>query len=94
MCPNLDILVPALVEGSIDELEKRCALTPGILLCVCSPVGLCFVCGPSFLLLWLCTSHPAQALQQAYSLPLWQLGNLMHGVCIHLCVCVRAHWQL
>ena len=30
VCPNLDILVPALVEGGIDELEKRCALTPGI----------------------------------------------------------------
>lgn len=29
VCPNLDILVPALVEGGIDELEKRCALTPG-----------------------------------------------------------------
>ena len=33
MCPNLDILVPALVEGGIDELEKRCALTPGTCLC-------------------------------------------------------------
>ncbi len=33
VCPNLDILVPALVEGGIDELEKRCALTPGICLC-------------------------------------------------------------
>ncbi|KAL0029207.1 hypothetical protein WJX79_003015 [Trebouxia sp. C0005] len=30
VCPNLDILVPALVEGGIDELEKRCALTPGV----------------------------------------------------------------
>ena len=30
VCPNLDILVPALVEGGIDELEKRCALTPGM----------------------------------------------------------------
>lgn len=29
VCPNLNILVPALVEGGIDELEKRCALTPG-----------------------------------------------------------------
>ena len=29
VCPNLDILVPALVEGGIDELEKRCNLTPG-----------------------------------------------------------------
>ena len=29
VCPNLDILVPALVEGGIDELQKRCALTPG-----------------------------------------------------------------
>ncbi|KAK9865080.1 hypothetical protein WJX84_011403 [Apatococcus fuscideae] len=29
-CPNLDILVPAMVDGGIDELEKRCALTPGV----------------------------------------------------------------
>lgn len=29
VCPNLDILVPALVDGGIDELEKRCNLTPG-----------------------------------------------------------------
>lgn len=30
VCPNLAILVPALVEGGIDELEKRCTLTPGL----------------------------------------------------------------
>ena len=34
-CPNLDILVPAMVDGGIDELEKRCALTPGPQLLAC-----------------------------------------------------------
>lgn len=32
VCPTLDILVPALVEGGIDELEKRCTLTPGLII--------------------------------------------------------------
>ena len=47
-CPNLDILVPAMVDGGIDELEKRCALTPGLSQyagptlhqCFCQPVPL------------------------------------------------------
>ncbi|KAK9829240.1 hypothetical protein WJX72_004715 [[Myrmecia] bisecta] len=30
LCPSLDILVPALVEGGVDELERRCTLTPGV----------------------------------------------------------------
>lgn len=30
VCPNLNILVPALVEGGIDELDRRCTLTPGV----------------------------------------------------------------
>lgn len=31
LCPNLDILVPALVEGGPGELQRRCSLTPGVL---------------------------------------------------------------
>ena len=56
--------------------------------CACSPVGPCFVCTPSFLLLWLCNNHPAHALQPAYSLHLWQSGGLMYGVCARVCVSV------
>jgi hypothetical protein len=28
-CPSLDLLVPALVEGGIEEMRRRCSLTPG-----------------------------------------------------------------
>lgn len=46
VCPNLDILVPALVEGGIDELEKRCALTP----------GLCWHCSPQLVCVYITAS--------------------------------------
>ena len=49
VCPNLDILVPALVEGGIDELEKRCNLTPG-------GSGLLASC--VHIILWLSSSQP------------------------------------
>jgi hypothetical protein len=29
LCPNLEILVPALLEGGPGELQRRCSLTPG-----------------------------------------------------------------
>ena len=29
LCPNLDILIPALREGGLDELDRRCTLTAG-----------------------------------------------------------------
>ena len=29
LCPSLDELVPALLEGGVDSLEQRCSLTPG-----------------------------------------------------------------
>ena len=32
-CPSLDLLVPALVEGGIEEMRHRCSLTPGLRLC-------------------------------------------------------------
>ena len=28
-CPSLDLLVPALVEGGVAEMQRRCSLTPG-----------------------------------------------------------------
>jgi hypothetical protein len=36
LCPNLEILVPALLEGGPGELQRRCSLTPGgdVLICV------------------------------------------------------------
>lgn len=30
MCPSLDLLVPALLEGGVPEMQRRCTLTPGI----------------------------------------------------------------
>jgi hypothetical protein len=29
MCPSLDLLLPALLEGGIPEMQRRCTLTPG-----------------------------------------------------------------
>lgn len=29
LCPNLEILVPALLEGGPGDLQRRCSLTPG-----------------------------------------------------------------
>ena len=34
-CPSLDLLVPALVEGGIEEMRRRCSLTPGEHLASC-----------------------------------------------------------
>ena len=28
-CPSLDLLVPALLEGGVPEMQRRCILTPG-----------------------------------------------------------------
>eukprot|EP00884_Botryococcus_braunii_P017318 jgi/Botrbrau1/426/Bobra.110_2s0076.1 len=30
VCPNLDVLVPALVDGGFEALEQHCILTPGV----------------------------------------------------------------
>ena len=47
-CPSLDLLVPALVEGGIEEMRRRCSLTPGDLLCPAlstrKPHGACTFC--------------------------------------------------
>ena len=29
LCPSLDVLVPALLEGGVPEMQRRCTLTPG-----------------------------------------------------------------
>ncbi len=29
LCPSLDVLVPALVDGGPGDLQRRCRLTPG-----------------------------------------------------------------